>query len=80
MLWVDRLVAMLSGFIMHHGIRRTCLVAIVGSSMDETCFLRSEDFKIGGFNDKFRLHRGNVVRILPVNAIADFLLRKRPLQ
>lgn len=80
MLRVDRLVAMLSGLTVQHGTRRTCLVAVVGSSMDETFVLGSEDFKIGGLDAKFSLHRGYVAGILTVDTVADFLPRKGPLR
>lgn len=80
MLRVDRLVAMLSGFAVQQGGRRTCLVAVVGSSVDETFFLGSEDFKIGVFDGKFCLNRGYVAGILTVDTVADFLPRKGPLR
>lgn len=80
MLRVDRLVAMLSGFTVQHGTRRTCLVAVVGSRMDETFFLGSEDFKVGGLDGKFGLHRGYVAGILTVDTVADFLPRKGSLR
>ncbi|KAL5733495.1 hypothetical protein ACOSQ2_033187 [Xanthoceras sorbifolium] len=80
MLRVDRLLAMLAGFSGQHGRKRTCLVAVVGSSVDETLFLGSEDIKIGGFNGKFSLNRGYVAGILTVDTLADFLPRKGPLR
>ncbi|KAF2318521.1 hypothetical protein GH714_008562 [Hevea brasiliensis] len=55
---IDRLVAMLSGFSMPpNGCKRTCLVAVIGSSGDGTFCFGSEDFKIGGFDGKFSLSR-----------------------
>ncbi|KAK4835569.1 hypothetical protein QYF36_011462 [Acer negundo] len=80
MLRVDRLLAMLAGFSGQYGRKRTCLVAVVGSSVDETFFLGSEDIKIGGFNGKFSLNRGYVAGILTVDTLADFLPRKGPLR
>ncbi|CAK7325464.1 unnamed protein product [Dovyalis caffra] len=77
---VDRLVAMLSGFTIPNGCRRTCLVAVIGSSVDQTFYIGSEDFKIGGFDGKFSLNRGYVAGILTVDTVADFLPRKGPLR
>lgn len=77
---VDRLFAMLSGFSVPNGCRRTCLVAVVDSSLDDTFFFRSEDFKIGGFDGKFSLNKGYVAGILTVDTVADFLPRKGPLR
>ncbi|XWS66164.1 hypothetical protein CRYUN_Cryun05aG0176300 [Craigia yunnanensis] len=77
---VDRLVAMLSGFSVPPGCRRTCLVAVVHGSVDDTLLFGSEDFKIGGFDGKFSLNRGYVTGILTVDTVADFLPRKGPLR
>lgn len=71
---------MLSGFSVPNGCRRTCLVAVVDSSLDDTFFFRSEDFKIGGFDGKFSLNKGYVAGILTVDTVADFLPRKGPLR
>ncbi|XP_044461558.1 uncharacterized protein LOC123192917 [Mangifera indica] len=76
---VDRLLAMLSGFTVQHGSRRICLVAVDGSSVDQT-FFGSEDFKIGGLDRIFSLNRGYVTGILTVDTVADFLPRKGPLR
>ncbi|XP_059628315.1 GCN5-related N-acetyltransferase 4, chloroplastic [Cornus florida] len=76
MLRVDRLVAMLSGFSVPNGCRRTCLVAVVGNSVDDGFLFGSEDFKIGGFDGKFSLNKGYVAGILTVDTVADFLPRK----
>lgn len=76
---VDRLLAMLSGFTVQHGSRRICLVAVDGSSVDQT-FFGSEDFKIGGLDRIFSLNRGYVAGILTVDTVADFLPRKGPLR
>ncbi|XVF83213.1 hypothetical protein PTKIN_Ptkin16aG0116100 [Pterospermum kingtungense] len=73
---VDRLVAMLSGLSIPPGCRRTCLVAVVGGSVDDTLVFGSEDFKVGGFDGKFSLNRGYVTGILTVDTVADFLPRK----
>ncbi|BBG97814.1 Acyl-CoA N-acyltransferases superfamily protein [Prunus dulcis] len=54
---IDRLVAMLAGFSLPNGCKRTCLVAVIGNSIDETFLFGSEDFKIGGFDGKFSLNR-----------------------
>lgn len=82
MLRIDRLVAMLSGFSVPSGCRRKCLVAVVGSSVDDNdaFFFRSEDFKIGVFDGKFSLNKGYVAGILTVDTVADFLPRKGPLR
>ncbi|XP_021897833.1 uncharacterized protein LOC110814614 [Carica papaya] len=80
MLRIDRMVAMLSGFTTPPGCRRTCLVAVIGSSVDETFCLGSEDFKIGGFDGKISLNKGYVAGILTVDTVADFLPRKGPLR
>ncbi|WCJ19323.1 Acyl-CoA N-acyltransferases (NAT) superfamily protein [Euphorbia peplus] len=76
---VDRMVGMLSGFSVPHGCRRTCLVAVIGSSGDEFCF-GSEDLKVGGFDGKFSLNKGYVTGILTIDTVADFLPRKGPLR
>ncbi|XP_034704646.1 uncharacterized protein LOC117928749 isoform X2 [Vitis riparia] len=60
--------------------RRTCLVAVIGGSADDTFFLGSEDFKIGGFDGKFSFNKGYVAGILTVDTVADFLPRKGPLR
>ncbi|XP_022743026.1 uncharacterized protein LOC111294113 [Durio zibethinus] len=77
---VDRLVAMLSGISAPRGCRRTCLVAVIGGSVDDTLLFGSDDFEIGGFDGKFSLNRGYVTGILTVDTVADFLPRKGPLR
>jgi len=77
---VDRLVAMLSGFTIPNGCRRTCLVAVIGSTGDQTFYIGSEDFKIGGSDGNFSLNRGYIAGILTVDTVADFLPRKGPLR
>ncbi|KAJ7975065.1 Acyl-CoA N-acyltransferase protein [Quillaja saponaria] len=74
------MVGMLAGFSLPSGCKRTCLVAVIGSSIDETLLFRSEEFKIGGFDGKFSLNRGYVAGILTVDTVADFLPRKGPLR
>ncbi|XWS56439.1 hypothetical protein CRYUN_Cryun09bG0085500 [Craigia yunnanensis] len=68
------------GFSVPAGCRRTCLVAVIGGSVDDTLLFGSEDFKIGGFDGKFCLNRGYVTGILTVDTVADFLPRKGPLR
>ncbi|KAK9283007.1 hypothetical protein L1049_011234 [Liquidambar formosana] len=77
---LDRLVAMLSGFSVPNGCKRTCLVAVIGCSVNDTFFIGSEDFKIGAFDGKFSLNKGYVAGILTVDTVADFLPRKGPLR
>ncbi|KAA8539313.1 hypothetical protein F0562_026005 [Nyssa sinensis] len=77
MLRTDRLVAMLMGFSVPNGCRRTCLIAVIGSSVDGSSF-GSEDFKIGGFDGNFNLNKGYVAGILTVDTVANFLPRKGP--
>ncbi|XP_057475714.1 GCN5-related N-acetyltransferase 4, chloroplastic-like isoform X1 [Actinidia eriantha] len=77
---IDRLVAMLFGFSVPHGCRRTCLVAVIGSSVHDTFFFGSEDVEIGGPIGRFSLNKGYVAGILTVDTVADFLPRKGPLR
>ncbi|KAL6980359.1 GCN5-related N-acetyltransferase 4, chloroplastic [Sarracenia purpurea var. burkii] len=77
---IDRLVAMLSGLSVPHDCQRTCLVAVIGSSVHDTFFFGSEDFKIGGFNGRLSLNKGYVAGILTVDTVADFLPRKGQLR
>ncbi|GMY08765.1 FkbH domain containing protein [Fagus crenata] len=77
---IDRLVAMLAGLSVPDGCRRICLVAVLGSSADETFCFGTEDFKIGGFDGKLSLNRGYVAGILTIDTVADFLPRKGPLR
>lgn len=76
---IDRLVALLSGFSVPNGCMRTCLVAVIGSSVDDLLF-GSEEFKVGGFEGKFSVNKGSVAGILTVDTVADFLPRKGPLR
>ncbi|XP_010509081.2 PREDICTED: uncharacterized protein LOC104785546 isoform X2 [Camelina sativa] len=77
---VDRLMAMVMGFSVPPGCRRTCLVAVIGSSADEAICFGSEDFKIGAFDAKISLNKGYVAGILTVDTVADYLPRKGPLR
>ncbi|CAM8972614.1 unnamed protein product [Rhodiola kirilowii] len=78
---LDRLVAMLSGFSVPAGCKRTCLVAVIGGcSNDEGLVFGSDDFKIGGLDGKISINKGYVAGILTVDTIADFLPRKGPLR
>ncbi|OVA18070.1 GNAT domain [Macleaya cordata] len=78
---VDRLMAILAGFSVPDGCRRTCLVAVVGSSsVDDKFFFGSEEFRVGGFEGKFSFNRGYVAGILTLDTVADFLPRKGPLR
>lgn len=74
---IDRLVGMLFGFSIPSGCKRTCLVAVTGSSGEDS-FIGSDDFKIGGFEGKISLNKGYVTGILTVDTVADFLPRKGP--
>lgn len=77
---VDRLMAMIMGFSVPPGCQRICLVAVIGSSADETICIGSQDFKIGAFDAKISLNRGYVAGILTVDTVADYLPRKGPLR
>ncbi|KAL2335042.1 hypothetical protein Fmac_016255 [Flemingia macrophylla] len=72
------LVAMLTGFFRPRSCRRICLVAVIGSSLDESLSFGTEDLKIGSFDGKFSLNKGYVAGILTVDNNADFLPRKGP--
>ncbi|XP_021771040.1 uncharacterized protein LOC110735174 isoform X1 [Chenopodium quinoa] len=76
---IDRLIAMIFGFPVPHGCKRTCLVAVVGSSTN-TFYIESDDLKFGGFDAKFSLNKGHVAGILTVDTVADFLPRKGSLR
>ncbi|XP_062092938.1 GCN5-related N-acetyltransferase 4, chloroplastic [Humulus lupulus] len=77
---IDRIVGMLAGFSIPNGCRRTCLVAVTSSSLDETFLLGTQDLKIGGLDGKISLNKGYVTGILTVDTVADFLPRKGPLR
>ncbi|KAG9445595.1 hypothetical protein H6P81_011723 [Aristolochia fimbriata] len=72
LLRINRLVGLLSGFSAPDGCMRTCLVAIVGSSLDGNTFSRNDCIRFGdlGFD------RGHIAGILTVDTMADFLPRK----
>ncbi|KAI8007340.1 hypothetical protein LOK49_LG07G01073 [Camellia lanceoleosa] len=81
LLRINRLVSvMLSGFTVPKGCRKTCLIAVVGSSLDDNLYFGNEDFKIGGLNGIFGLNKTCVAGILTVDTLADFLPRKGPLR
>ncbi|KAL0775260.1 hypothetical protein Bca101_040412 [Brassica carinata] len=77
---VDRLMAMIMGFSVPPGCQRICLVAVIGSSVDETICIGSQGFKIGAFDAKISLSKGYVAGILTVDTVADYLPRKGPLR
>ncbi|CAA2935751.1 domain containing [Olea europaea subsp. europaea] len=77
---IDRLIGMLFGFSIPNGCKRTCLVAVIGSSDEDAFILGSENLKIGGFDGKFSLNKGYVAGILTVDTVADFLPRKGPMR
>ncbi|XP_024978796.1 uncharacterized protein LOC112516009 isoform X2 [Cynara cardunculus var. scolymus] len=62
------------------GCRRTCLVAVTGTSEDDTFFIGDEELKIAGFGAKISLNKGYVAGILTLDTVADFLPRKGPLR
>ncbi|KAF8405900.1 hypothetical protein HHK36_007978 [Tetracentron sinense] len=80
MLRINRLVGMLSGFSVPNGCRRTCLVAVIGSSVDNLFFGNGEFIKVGGFEERFSFNKRYVAGILIVDTMADFLPRKGPLR
>ncbi|KAE8669205.1 Phosphoglucosamine mutase family protein [Hibiscus syriacus] len=77
---VNRLVGMLMGFSIPSGCRRTCLVAVIGGSVDGMFLIGAEGFKVGGFDGRFSLNKGYVTGILTIDTVADFLPRKGPLR
>ncbi|XP_009141779.1 uncharacterized protein LOC103865699 isoform X3 [Brassica rapa] len=77
---VDRLMGMIMGFSVPPGCQRICLVAVVGSSVDEAICIGSQGFKIGAFDAKISLSKGYVAGILTVDTVADYLPRKGPLR
>ena len=77
---IDRLLGMLFGFSVPTGCKRTCLVAVIGSSEDDAFCFGSEDIKIGCVDSKFSLNKGYVTGILTIDTVADFLPRKGPLR
>ncbi|XP_052198993.1 uncharacterized protein LOC127806053 [Diospyros lotus] len=80
LLRIDRIFAMVLGFSVPHGCRRTCLVAVTGSSVDDSFLCGTEDCKIGALDGRFSLSKGYVAGILTVDTVADFLPRKGPLR
>lgn len=77
---IDRFIALLSGFSVPPGCMRSCLVAVTGASGNDSLFIGSKDFKIGGFDGKINLARESVAGILTVDTLADYLPRKGPLK
>ena len=80
LLRINRLVATVFGFSVPNGCRRTCLVAVIGCSVDDASFFGSEVFKIGGLDGRFSVNKGYVAGILTVDTVANFLPRKGPLR
>ncbi|CAA2945786.1 Aminoglycoside N(6)-acetyltransferase, partial [Olea europaea subsp. europaea] len=74
---INRLIGMLFGFSMSNGSKRTRLVAVIGSSGEDAFISQSDNTKIGHFDGKFSLNKGYGAGILTVDAVADFLPRKR---
>lgn len=77
---IDRVVALLSGFSVPNGCRRTCLVAVTGRCINDNFVFGSEEFKFGGFEGKFSFNKGSVTGILTLDTVADFLPRRGPLR
>lgn len=76
---IDRILAMVVGLSVPSGCKRTCLVAVIGSSVNESLF-GSEELRIGGFDTRLSLNKGYVAGILTVDTVADFLPRRGPLR
>lgn len=76
---IDRLIGMLFGFSIPKGCKRTCMVAVAGSSGVDSFFMGNDNFKAGIFNGKHSQSKGCVIGILTVDTVADFLPRKGPL-
>lgn len=76
---IDRILAMVVGFSVPSGCRRTCLVAVIGSSVDEP-LIGNEELRIAGFDTRVSFNKGYVAGILTVDTVADFLPRKGPLR
>lgn len=79
LLRINRMLATstLSTFTIPNGCQRTCLVAVIGSSGDDTFLFGNEDFEVGG-RDSRSVDKGYVVGILTVDTMANFLPRKGP--
>ncbi|KAK4778180.1 hypothetical protein SAY87_018367 [Trapa incisa] len=76
---IDRILALVVGLSVPNGCHRTCLVAVIGSSGNETLF-GIEEFRIGGFDTRLSLNKGYVAGILTVDTVADFLPRRKPMR
>ena len=61
---IDRLLALVFGLSVPTGCRRTCLVAVTGTSEDDTFCIGDEELKIAGFGAKISLNKGYVAGIL----------------
>lgn len=81
LLRIDRMLATatLSRFSVPNGCRRTCLVAVLGSSGDDTFLFGNEDIENRG-RDGRSLDSGYVGGILTLDTMANFLPRKGPLR
>ncbi|XP_027923685.1 uncharacterized protein LOC114181432 [Vigna unguiculata] len=74
-LLVAMLAGILAGFFRPRHCRKICLVAVIGTSLDESFSFGN---KIGSFDGKFSPNKGYVAGILTVDNNADFLPRKGP--
>lgn len=79
MLRINRVVSLLSGFSVPKGCVKTCLVAVVGSSILDFFFGSEEEFRAGSCEEKLCFNKGSVAGILTVDTVANFLPRKGPL-
>lgn len=81
LLRIDRMLATatLSRFTVPNGCRRTCLVAVMGSSGDDNFLFGNEHIANRGCDGRC-LDGGYVCGVLTVDTVADFLPRKGPLR
>lgn len=81
---MNKLIGLVFGFSVPNGCKKTCLVAVTGSSEeeedDDALLLGSREIKTAGFNGRLNLSKGYVTGILTLDTLADFLPRKGPLQ
>lgn len=84
---MNKLIGLVFGFSVPNGCKKTCLVAVTGSSEEveeeDAFLLGSREIKIAGFNGRLslrNLRKGYVTGILTLDTLADFLPRKGPLQ
>ncbi|XP_019194116.1 PREDICTED: uncharacterized protein LOC109188071 [Ipomoea nil] len=85
LLRMNKLIGLVFGFSVPNGCKKTCLVAVTGSSEEEeededALLLGSREIKTAGFNGRLNLSKGYVTGILTLDTLADFLPRKGPLQ